>query len=203
MWVQQWCLSSSLPVHASCSPYQYVLSVYYIPNAQQLTNNSRHHTYPFRDTPTYTSSLPHTQDELCEQSDTRVIFRLPGGCIALHPPLYPRLRRDPRCAATASDYLHAAVSTAIFLSVVLLSPPVTLCLFPGTEPGTSRVGGIWSMFVPLIVTLLGGTLIALLDTPLRAPLGFGSCTARHGVVEEGGVGVEEGGEVVQVCHCPP
>lgn len=67
------------------------------------------------------------------------------------------------------------------------------------------MGAIWSMFVPLIVTLLGGTLIALLDTPLRAPLGFGSCTAQHGVVGVvGGDGGQEGGDGVgmQVCGCP-
>lgn len=126
------------------------------------------------------SEIRATQDELHDAHGTaRVMIRLPGGCIALHPPLYVRLRRDHRCAATAGDYVHAAIAVTVFLSIVLVSPPVSLCLFPGSQPGTSSIRSVWSTFVPLVVTLAGGVAIALLDTPLRAPLGFGCCAVRH------------------------
>lgn len=121
--------------------------------------------------------VEQSQDELHDiNGTTRFMIRVPGGCIALHPPLYVRLRRDPRCAATASDYVHAAIALTVFLSIVLVSPPVSLCLFPGVQPGTSSIRSVWSMFVPLVVTLGGAVAIALLDTPLRSPLGFGCCT---------------------------
>lgn len=117
------------------------------------------------------------------------MIRIPGGCIALHPPLYLRLRRDPRCAATTSDYVHAAIAVTVFLGVVVVSPPVSLCLFPGPQPGTSSIRSVWSMFVPLVVTLAGGVAVALLDTPLRAPLGFGCCARHTGAAVRGAAAV--------------
>ncbi|GFR47316.1 hypothetical protein Agub_g9004 [Astrephomene gubernaculifera] len=70
------------------------------------------------------------------------------------------------------DYVHALLSTAAFVLIVLFTNPVCMCIFPsGVKDGTSQFDAAIVRTVPVVVALLIGLITMCLGPP-RQMLGF-------------------------------
>ncbi|KAL6764035.1 hypothetical protein V8C86DRAFT_3129160 [Haematococcus lacustris] len=70
------------------------------------------------------------------------------------------------------DYVHAVLSTATFLLIVIFTNPVCMCLFPsGLADGTSRFDASIVRTVPVVVAIIMAMLMVCLGEP-RQMLGF-------------------------------
>ncbi|PNH08555.1 hypothetical protein TSOC_004880 [Tetrabaena socialis] len=70
------------------------------------------------------------------------------------------------------DYVHATLSTAAFVLIMLFTNPICMCIFPsGLKDGTSRFDAAIVRTVPIVVALLIGMIMICLGPP-RQMLGF-------------------------------
>ncbi|KXZ47852.1 hypothetical protein GPECTOR_32g464 [Gonium pectorale] len=72
------------------------------------------------------------------------------------------------------DYIHAILSTAAFVLIMLFTNPICMCIFPsGLKDGTSSFDAAIVRTVPVVVALLLGMVMMCLGPP-RQMLGFQS-----------------------------
>ncbi|GIL61898.1 hypothetical protein Vafri_16273 [Volvox africanus] len=74
--------------------------------------------------------------------------------------------------AKGRDFVHAIVSTAAFVLIMLFTNPVCMCIFPsGKQDGTSQFDAAIVRTVPVVVALIGGMVMMCLGPP-RQMIGF-------------------------------
>ncbi|EFJ44696.1 hypothetical protein VOLCADRAFT_95012 [Volvox carteri f. nagariensis] len=74
--------------------------------------------------------------------------------------------------AKGRDFVHAVLSTAAFVLIILFTNPVCMCIFPsGKQDGTSQFDAAIVRTVPVVVALICGMVMMCLGPP-RQMIGF-------------------------------